>query len=225
MDISFGFMWEFSNYHLSYLWLLIPFVFNNIAFLIIAQKDKGRTKYSKFLLISQIFNFGLIFATFFIPTYNADNINLDADLPLLYTLGFVYLTIFFFPYVVTHGIALTLYGMKSRANYGKSLLIGGIMVLIHNISAFLLMFFYGIVYMVGLNIGWAMNQWFIYNFFSGLVIIPLLGYIFFIRYGLENNLKWIVTIGIVGIILTLAIEGYELFSMFNNIPLFFFFFN
>jgi len=220
LDLNFGFIWEFSNNHLLYLWLLIPFVFNNYALLVIAQKDKGRTKYSKFLLVSQFFNFGLIIVTFFIPTYNANNINLNADLPLLYTLGFVYLTIFFFPYIITHGIALTLYGMKSRANYGNSLLIGGIMVLIHNISAYLLMFFYGIVYMVGINLGCAMNTWFMYNFFTGLILIPIIGYYFFIRYGEKNNLNWIKIIGIMGIILTLAIETYELLVMFNSVPCF-----
>lgn len=207
MDLSFGFIWEFSNNHLLYLWLLIPFVFNTFALLIIAQKDKGRTKYSKFLLVSQIFNFGLIIVTFFIPTYNANMVNLNVDLPLLYTLGFVYVTIFFFPYVLTQGIALTLYGMKSRTNYGNSLLIGGIMVLIYNISAYLVMFFYGIVYMVGLNLGWAMHTWFMYNFFMGLILIPIISYFFLIRYGVKNNLQWIKTIGNMGIILTLAIEA------------------
>jgi hypothetical protein len=147
-------------------------------------------------------------------------VNLNADLPLLYTLGFVYLTIFFFPYIITHGIALTLYGMKSRANYGNSLLIGGIMVLIHNISAYLLMFFYGIVYMVGFNLGWALHIWFMYNFFTGLVLIPIIGYYFFIRYGVKNNLNWIKTIGNMGIILTFGIEAYELLSIFNIVPFF-----
>lgn len=219
MDLNFGFIWEFSNNHLIYLWLLIPFAFNNLALLIIAQKDKGRTKYSKFLLVSQIFNFGLIILTFFIPTYNANMVNLDADLPLLYTLGFVYVTIFFFPYVITHGIVLTLYGMKSRIKCGNSLLIGGIMVLIYNISAYLLMFFYGIVYMVGLNIGWALGQWNRYNFFSGLILLPILGYYFFIRYGVKNELNWIKTIGKIGIILTFAIETCELLANFIIVPI------
>lgn len=220
MDLNFGFIWEYSNNHLLYLWLLIPFVFNNFALLIIAQKDKGRTKYSKFLLVSQFFNFGLIIVTFFIPTYNANMVNLDADLPLLYTLGFVYVTIFFFPYIITHGIALTLYGMKSRTNYGNSLLIGGIMMLTYNVAAYLLMFFYGIIYMPGFNLGSAMHTWFIYNFFSGLILIPIIGYYFFIRYGEKNNLNWIKTIGYMGIILTFGIEVYELLSIFNSVLFF-----
>lgn len=202
------------------MWILIPIIFNNFILFFIGYKDKSRSKYSKLLAGSQIFNIILILSTFFIPTYKANSISVNDDLPLLFTLGFVYVTLFFFPYIITHGFVLTLYGFKNKTQYGYSLLIGGILMVFNYISMYLFTFLHGIIYMQNPLISWAMHSWFLYNFWAGFIIIPIVGYTFFLRHGKRNSLKWIQISGVVGILLILTIEVYELLAFFNVVPLF-----
>ncbi|MHA2127478.1 MAG: hypothetical protein ACXABO_18710 [Promethearchaeota archaeon] len=196
-------------------------MFDTFILFFIALKDKSRTRSSRFLLWTQIFNLGFIVGTFFIPTYNANNINVDTELPYVYLLGFIYVTLFFFPYIITKGVALTLYGRENRTLYGNSLQIGGILMLIHYISVYLWIFLHGVIYMQSPMLSWAIHSWFLYNFWAGFVVISIIGYFFLYKHGLKNKIKWIKNIGIAGIVFTLTMELYELLAMFRILPFFF----
>lgn len=203
MDLTYNLL-LFSGAFLLYLWLIIPIVYNSVILLLIVQKDKTHNRYSKFLFISQIISIGFIIGSFFIPIYLTDNINIDTDLPILYGLGFGYLIIFVFPYVITQGLALTLYGLKKKEKFSKNLMISGIMIIIYYLISFIWLFCHGVVYVLYNSFSGIMNDWWLYNFV--FIIFLIIGYAFFIKYSSKTNLSLYRNVGILGIFLIVSLE-------------------
>ena len=193
----------FSGAFLLYIWLIIPIVSNSIILLLIARKDKTHNRYSKLLFISQIISIGFIIGSIFIPIYLTDNINIDTDLPILYGLGFGYLIIFVFPYVITQGVALTLYGLN-KLEESNNLMISGIMIIVYYLISFIWLFVHGVVYVLYNSFSGVMHDWWLYNFV--FIIILIIGYAFFIKHSSKTNLFAYRNAGIIGIFLTVSLE-------------------
>jgi hypothetical protein len=203
MDLTYNYL-LFSGALLLYLWLIIPIIYNSVILLLIAREDKTHNRYSKFLFISQIISIVFIIGSFFIPIYLTDNINIDIDLPILYGLGFGYLMIFVFPYIITQGLALTLYGLKKKGEFSKNLMISGIMILVYYLISFIWLFSHGVVYVLYNSFSGVMNDWWLYNFV--FIIFLVIGYAFFIKYSSKTNLIVWRNAGIFGIFLIVSLE-------------------
>ncbi|MFX1586713.1 MAG: hypothetical protein ACFFC1_01055 [Promethearchaeota archaeon] len=214
MDITYNCV-IFSDAFLLYLWVLIPIVYNIIIFLIIARKDKTQNKHSKLLFILQIISFGFIIGSFFIPTYFTNNINIGTELPIIFGLGLIYLIIFVFPYVITQGLAMTLYGLKKKGEFNKYLMTSGIMILVYYLSSFIWMFIHGVIYVLYNSFDGVMQDWWLYNFM--FIIFPIIGYIFFIKYSFKTKLIIYRNAGIFGIFLIISLELLKWFFILTNL--------
>ena len=217
MDLTYNFLW-LSGGFLLYLFLLIPIINNLITFIIIARKDNTLSKYSKLLFLSQIISLGLIIGSIFIPLYTATNINLNTDIPTIYGLGFLYIIIFVFPYVITQGITMTLFGIKRKDKYSKSLMTAGIMLTVYYLSIFFWLLFHGVIYVPGFAFLSVLSDWVLYNFM--FIIFAIMGYIFFIKYNSKTGLKLYRNTGLIGIIIIISLETIKWFAFFNNIFIF-----
>lgn len=215
MDLSYiNFLDSVVNLNV-YILHLIPVVFNLLILLIISRKDETRSIYSKLLFYSQIASLGLIISTFFIPLYSANNIDIDADLPILYNLGFFYLLIFVFPFIVSQGVMLSLYGWRNRNNFGNNLFLSGIMILGYYLSIFLWMFFHGVMYLPSGSFGDVLSDWHNYNF--TFIIFLIGGYFYFIKHSSKIEVNFYKYAGIYGIILILFLESTTWLPVFYNI--------
>lgn len=195
-----------------YILFLIPVIFNLIILLITSRKGESRSIYSRVLFYSQIASLGLIITTFFIPFYSANNVNLGADFPILYNLGFFYLLIFVFPFIVSQGVMLSLYGWTNRNKIGINLLLSGIMILAYYLSMFLWMFFHGVIYLPCSSFGEVLSDG--HNYTFTFIIFQIGSYFFFIKHGSKIEDNFYKYAGLFGVILILFIESLKWIPVF-----------